>query len=250
MHPDIEKEKDSDQYEWEKRWQVENNDKLEDQIGFIRKVFGIVAMQMLVTMSFAMAGSLLQDKVRPYFRHPLFIIFVLAGVIGCGFTIIFGVELRRKVPHNYFLLGGFTLAESLCFCALTSRMEPQAVVGAIMGLAVITTCIYIFTWNMKDCRNFQRQALKAVGTAVIIQLSLNFALIFMHFFVYKDREWMIWFSIAMIVLACFYLVWDLLYVIVPGIANKDDYIFAALQLYLDLAQIFYHLLILFGEKDK
>ena len=97
---------------------------MEDQIGFIRKVFGIVAMQMVVTMAFAFAGSLLGDKVRPVMRHPIIIVLVLAGLIGCGFTIIFAVELRRKVPTNYYLLAGFTFAEAMCFCALTSRMEP------------------------------------------------------------------------------------------------------------------------------
>ena len=57
MHPDIEKDKETNEYEWEKKWHVD--EKMEDQIGFIRKVFGIVAMQMVVTMCFAMAGSLL-----------------------------------------------------------------------------------------------------------------------------------------------------------------------------------------------
>ena len=57
----------------------------------------------------------------------------------------------------------------------------------------------------------------------------------MHLFQYKDRQWTIWLSVAMIILSCIYLAWDLLYVIVPEIANKDDYIFAALRLYMDIA---------------
>ena len=186
-------------------------------------------------MTFAMGGCLLKDSARPYLRHPALIILSLCLLIGCMLTIMFNVELRRKVPHNYILLGLFTFGEAFAFAGLTSKMEPQAVVSAIMALAVITGSIFAATWNMKDCDGFARQALKWTLVACIVQIIMLFFMIFIGPFVMKDNEWTFWMSIIMIGLASVYLFWDLCYVIIPDIANKDDYVFAALRLYLDIA---------------
>ena len=53
----------------------------------------------------------------------------------------------------------------------------------------------------------------------------------------------------MVVVGCIYLCFDLLIVIMPGGISHEDYILAALLLYMDIAQLFWNLLILFSKKE-
>ena len=95
---------------------------MEDAVGFIRKVFGIVAMQMGVTFAFALGGAILRGGASGT-KHPFVVIVCVAGILGFGLTICWGDDIRKKVPHGYLLLGGFTLCEATSFAALTSTMD-------------------------------------------------------------------------------------------------------------------------------
>ena len=95
---------------------------MEDAVGFIRKVFGIVAMQMGVTFAFALAGAILRGGATGT-KHPIVVLICVAGILVFGFTILWGDEIRKKVPHGYLLLAGFTLCEATSFAALTSTMD-------------------------------------------------------------------------------------------------------------------------------
>ena len=69
-------------------------------------------------------------------------------------------------------------------------------------------------------------------------------MMWMGIFRYKGEEMQFYLSLALVILGCVYLTFDLLIIIMPGVVNKDDYILAALMLYMDIAQIFWNLLIL------
>ncbi len=55
-------------------------------------------------------------------------------------------------------------------------------------------------------------------------------------------------GIAMLILSGVYIMFALLFVIVPGIEDKDDYILGAMRLYLEIARLFFWLMKLLGEK--
>ena len=103
-------------------------------------------------------------------------------MIACILTIAFNVEWRRTVPYNYLLLAGVTIGEAFLFAGLTSRMDVQSVLTAIMALAIMCTGIFAATWNMKDCEGFPRQAAKWTGIAATFQIFLIFIMFFMHVF--------------------------------------------------------------------
>ena len=133
------------------------------------------------------------------------------------------------------LLGGLTFAEAFFFAGLTSRMDVQSVITAIMALAFMATGAFAATWNMKDCQGFPRNAMKWAIVASTIQLFLILAMMMMHVFVAKDNWWQIIMAVTLIIFGTIYLVADLCFVIIPGMLDKDDYALAALILYLDLA---------------
>ena len=208
---------------------------MEDQMGFMRKVFGIVAVQMTVTMLAAIGGALFKDSVRGTERNPALILIAFGMIMGCALTILWNVQMRRTVPYNYMLLAGLTFGEAFFFAGLTSRMDIQSVLTAIMALAILTSGIFAATWNMKDCEGFARNAAKWTIIASTFQIFLILFMFMMHIFVARDNEWQIAMAVALIIFGSIYLVWDLCFIIIPGIADKDDYAFAALALYLDLA---------------
>ena len=52
----------------------------------------------------------------------------------------------------------------------------------------------------------------------------------------------------MVGIAGAYIMFALLFIIVPGIEDRDDYILGALRLYLEIARLFYWLMRILGEK--
>ena len=182
VHPDIASEHE---YEWEKNLHI--NPQMEDSIGFMRKVFGILSIQMLVTFTFALGGAVLKKSMGHFFRHPAVILISLLGVIGFSLWLFLSKDTRKSVPGNYIILGLFTLCEGMLFAGLTSRMETQAVLSAIMALAVICTTLYIVVYMCQDCVMFHRAVAKGMGIAIVVQLGLICLMVFMGLFKFKGQ---------------------------------------------------------------
>jgi len=85
--------------------------------------------------------------------------------------------------------------------------------------------------------------------ALTLQVGFLVFAVFMGVFRLGGNSFSFVFSIAMVICACVYLVFDLLCVIIPNVMDKEAYILASLMLYMDMAQLFWHLLILFSKKD-
>ena len=79
--------------------------------GFIRKVYGILSVQLLVTM--AVTGLFFIPSVQGYAsQNPWLLAFGFIPVFVC-MMIVFACcdQVRRKSPGNYICLAIFTLAE-------------------------------------------------------------------------------------------------------------------------------------------
>lgn len=70
----------------------------------------------------------------------------------------------------------------------------------------------------------------------------------LFFMNYKDPGQVMAVSIIVVIISGIFIIFDLLLIIVPSAIDKEDYIMAALTLYLDIARLFYHLMQIFGEK--
>ena len=88
--------------------------------------------------------------------------------------------------------------------------------------------------------------------AMIITLIFHLiTIVFVVFsFAVKDKALVIGISCAMLVVSGAYVMFALLFIIVPGITDKDDYILGALRLYLEIARLFYWILKLLGRKKN
>ena len=76
---------------------------MEEHIGYIRKVLGIVSVQMAFTFLLCVISS--NNKAAgAFFKKPGTIIIALILLIFCVCYIQFGKDARKKVPLNYILL--------------------------------------------------------------------------------------------------------------------------------------------------
>jgi FtsH-binding integral membrane protein len=102
--------------------------------GFVRKVFGILSVQLLVTFGWVLLVSN-HSGMRSYMATNTWPLFLgLALSLGSIFGMICFIDLVRSHPGNYIMLSVFTLAESLMLGAVAATVDPQ-----LMAIAVGTT---------------------------------------------------------------------------------------------------------------
>ena len=222
---------------------------MEDQMGFVRKVFGIVAMQMTVTFIFAIGGAVNKKWFRGFETHPWLMLLSFITTIASMFTLVCGTEIRKKVPFNYILLGAFTFGEAMMFAGTTARLDldVQAVLLAIGVLSITTLSLFYCALKVEHISEFR--IFEVLMFALIWHLVFFVSAIVTGLFTSEGLDMMmVLLSIAAIPIVSVYIVIDLCRIIIPGGINKEDYILASLMLYMDIANLFYHILIILGKK--
>lgn len=205
--------------------------------GFVRKVFGILAAQLIVTAIFAIVVGT-APAVRAYCAtSPAMLItasvlsFVVVIALSCS------DHLRRSHPINLVMLGLFTLCEAYlvaCIAAITP-VEITITAVAITGLL----CAVLVLYAMQTRYDFT-----AMGGALLVTLfGLLFCGILASFFPANRIVNIVYASIGAILFSC-YLVYDV-QILLSGKRmqlDPDEYVLAALSLYLDILNIFIFLL--------
>ncbi len=213
---------------------------------FIRKVYSLLTLQLMVTTGIC-ALFMFNDKVNSFASseggQALFWISIVA-TFAILITLCCSQNLARRHPHNYILLGLFTLAQSYILGIVTSSYNTSVVLMAFGTTIAITLTLTLFAWQTKYDFTTMRGGLLAALVGIIV---LNVINIFL-----KN-------NILSIVISCFgvvifsgYIVYDTQLIV--GGNHKysygiDDYVFATISLYLDIINLFLYLLQLFGRRD-
>ena len=159
-------------------------------------------------------------------------------------------KARRTVPQNYLWLGAFTLAESTLIAIVATEVSLENVILAIMATSIVTLCLFaaaLRTANSANTGIIARNMFFGVLAAFAIQLVLAIFAIFTWSF--RDRWWIVMSSCLVIFVTGIYIMFTMLMIIIPEITSKEDYILAALRLYVEIARLFYYVLIILGKKD-
>lgn len=227
------------------------------RLGFVRKVYGILAVQLCVTV--VIAAYIAKTAVK---MSPAVSLFILAGSAILSISTICIMtcchETTRRFPTNYILLGVFTLAESVLIGFTCSRYPAPVVLGCagltagmFVGLSIYAmTCAQDFT----GFGPYLAAALISVSMFILGMATFSF------FFPNAGAAFPIVKKILagfMVMIFSFYIVYDTQLMIGNGFNGKehkqqfelDDYVIAALNLYLDIVNLFLYLLELFGSRD-
>ncbi|XP_039140776.1 protein LIFEGUARD 2-like [Dioscorea cayenensis subsp. rotundata] len=205
---------------------------------FIRKIYFILATQLLLTVAVAAVVV----TVRPI-SH-----FFVSSTAGLGlyiFLIIFPFILlcplyyyHQKHPVNFLLLGLFTVSISFAVgmtCAFTSG---KVILEAAILTAVVVIGLTLYTfWAVKRGQDFNFLGPFLFASVLVLMV---FALI-QIFFPLGKISVMIYGGLAAIIF-CGYIVYD-----TDNLIKRytyDEYIWAAVALYLDVINLFLSLLTL------
>ena len=234
----------------EESFDVIDDDKTEEQIqqkirlGFIRKVYGIILFQLLITtllIYYAMCSKTLQIFMV---SNPSFIYLCLAGVIFTEIPILCCQSAAHKVPLNYILLLIFTLSESYIIACTTIYYEPSSVficAGITLGIVIGLTLYAIFSkTDLTVCGG-------ALVSLSVILLILSIIGIFYTSLFYQTLV-----NSCAVFLFSIYLIYDTQLVIGKNkkFISADDYIIGAMTIYIDIVTLFIKILMLFGKKKK
>ena len=212
------------------------------RLGFIRKVYGILSVQLLIT--FILVCSTFISSVRDFFIKSFFLIYICTPLaIIILIVLVCCKEVTKKVPYNYILLFIWTLCEAITLCCVASRYNYKIVLTAL-GLTagiVIGITAYAF-WTDRDFTGW------GMGLSIAV-----FALFFFGLFGFLFGEWAnTLYCLIGVVLFGLYLIYDT-QLIIGKFGRQygiDDYIFAALAIYIDIINIFSLILRLLGKASR
>nr|XP_014347937.1 PREDICTED: protein lifeguard 1 isoform X2 [Latimeria chalumnae] len=207
---------------------------------FIRKVYLTLMVQLLITVGIICMFIYWQTLKlwvldNYWFTYTLLVVtFVLLLILVCCDTV------RRKVPLNFIFLGLFTVAEGLMLGAISAFYNADAVMWAIGATAFVTFGLSLFALQTKWDFTMFTGVLCTIGL-VLLAFAILCAII--------RSLWLqiVYASVGTLVFAL-YLVVDTQLMLGGNhkySLNPEEYIFAALNLYLDIINMFLFLLQIF-----
>lgn len=208
---------------------------------FFLKVLSILTLQVLATVIF-ISIIYANSGIKDYLKDHLWVYFTAFGLqIIVLYAIICFRKIGKTPPYNFIALGLFTFFESIMLATLTSFFATESVfICAVMALVMFTTLVVIALVT--------RRSFKMVYTLMIVTFVLSLAMI--PFMIFCSSRWVvILVSVVGLVLASIYVLIDIDMITEKYGLDYDDYVFASIQLYMDLVMIFVYLLQLFGDRN-
>jgi len=209
------------------------------RIGFVRKVYGILAIQLLITTLICVismtspAFATFQAESPGIFIAAIVLSFVVLIAIFCF------KNVAKTVPTNYICLIIFTLCEAyMVSFACSSVGEPKIVIMAAVMTLGMTLSLTIYACTTKKDFTMLGSSLFVFCTALLL-----FG-IFMGIFHAWSKPLYILYTTLGVIFYGFYLCYDT-QLIMGGKENEidlDDYIIGAIMIYLDVIIIFLKIL--------
>ena len=218
-------------------------DEADDRLRFIRKVLGIVAVQLYITTAITLIPTLNPNAAVWILAHKGWFWFALILMLTTNLAIICAPNVAREVPTNYLLLLAFTAAESYLVAYTSSLYQPGSVLMAAFLAASVVLGLTIYALTTK--RDFSMSG----GSLFIFGIAISICSLVL-LFVPDSPFWTVVYSGASVILFGFYLIYDVQIIVGGGRyeIDMDDYVIGALIVYMDIIMLFLHILKLIGEK--
>ena len=108
---------------------------MEDRKGFVKKVYGILGFQLLLTAGITLIPVMNNDANIWINTHDGLTIAAAVGLFCISCIMMCCIPLTRVVPVNYGLLLLFTLCESYLMAGIAAKTQPQIVMQALFMTA-------------------------------------------------------------------------------------------------------------------
>lgn len=217
--------------------------------GFIRKVYGILTAQLLVTAVVA-CPLVMNDALNKWVMQEgqllLIAVTVLNIALMCGMSCCCE-PLMRKFPTNYILLFAFTITEGFLLGVICSQYTGESVLFAVFATSFLVGGLTLFAITTKS--DFTGMGVYLFAALLVLLIFGFFCMVLSHW-VHTELLKNIYCCLGILVFS-FYLIFDTQMVMGKGELRLgvDDYVRAALELYLDIINLFLYILRLFGDRS-
>lgn len=205
--------------------------------GFIRKVYSIVSLQLLITVAIT-ALFVFAEPVKKFFLLNSWILLAaLGGTLVIMIVLVCCKSVSNKFPINIILLMLFTAFESVLIGAISTLYKINTVFMAIVITSVIVIALTIFAFQTK---------IDFTGWAIYLFV---FSIVLFAFgaltIILRSQFLNILYAASGACLFSFYLVFDTQLMLEGYHKNSfspEEYIIAALNIYIDIINLFLYIL--------
>uniref|UniRef100_A0A4W4F2K9 Glutamate receptor, ionotropic, N-methyl D-aspartate-associated protein 1b (glutamate binding) n=1 Tax=Electrophorus electricus TaxID=8005 RepID=A0A4W4F2K9_ELEEL len=208
---------------------------------FVRKVFLVLTVQLTVTFSFVALftfntniKAFVRQNSWTYWVSYLIFIIPLISISCCG-------EFRRKHPWNMVALSILTLSMSYMTGMIASFYDTYTVIMAV-GITVVV-CFTVVVFSLQSKYDFT----SCVGVLFVCMIVL-FVFGILCIFIRNNILQIVYASLGALIFTCFLAVDTQLLLGNKKLSlNPEEYVFGALNLYLDIINIFLFILQIVGR---
>ncbi|MCE3216445.1 BI1-like protein [Datura stramonium] len=209
--------------------------------GFIRKVYGILAAQILLT-TVVSAVTVLYTPINDLLRGSpgllLFLIFL-------PFVLLWPLHIyQQKHPLNFVFLSLFTASLSLTVGVTCANTDGRIVLEALMLTSAVVSALTGYTfWAAKKGKDFS-----FLGPILFTSLFVLILTGFMQMFFPFGSTTSAVYSAVSAIIFCGYIIYD-----TDNLIKRftyDEYIWASVTLYLDVLNLFLTILRILRQGDN
>lgn len=212
------------------------------RLGFIKKVYGILSTQL--TLTAGLIALAFQKDINLWLRDIGPLLWVCLGLsLVIGIILVCFKSIARRVPINYILLGVWTFCESFMVATISAFYPPEIVFTAAAMTAAVTIGLTIYACTTKTDFTYCGALLFALSAIMLCYLIFAFAFGFYLNTLYCCFGVLVY---------SLYLIYDTQLIMGKfGHAfGIDDYVVAALNIYIDIIQIFLYILRILGNRNN
>ena len=139
------------------------------RVGFVRKVLGIVSIQLLFTLSMVIYSAF-TPSFEAFIKNPYIFAFGILLSLVPSMSLLC-CNLTRIVPINYIMLFLFTLGESIIVTYVSSMYTLESVIFAVILFCITTVCLWFASLCMNDIRQYVPIMIGSLCFALFFQLA-------------------------------------------------------------------------------
>lgn len=216
--------------------------------GFLIKVYGIISFQLLLTLILILIFQ--KKSIKDYFirRATLTGFLNFLSILGFIITLIILIvkkDFSKKVPYNYISLFIMTFFLSIMCAFFSLNFSVESVIFCISLTAISSIAITIYAYYSKT----NWGTILALIMVIIGQLAGFFLMVLILDNTMMEKVT----CLVGTLLFGVYLVYDTQIIMKKfgeQVYGIDDYIFASIQIYLDIINLFMMILSVFGKNNK
>ena len=204
------------------------------RMGFIRKVYGILSLQLLMTTLFV--GFAFEPIFNLFLYNNIGLFYVAMMMnIAILLSMVCVPSLLRTVPTNYILLFVWTFCEGYMVATVAAFNPPEIVLTAAGLTALVSVALTVYAFTTKTDFTFLGGFLFVM---TFIMLFWGILTLIFGFFFYTV------YCVLGVMLFSIYLIFDTQLILGKfGLQYSiDDYILASINIYIDIIQLFLYIL--------